>query len=310
MAPQRQWKKKFIKMGVYLSQPDTRKTSLDGEGNGVKYGASSMQGWRLNMEDAEISEAKFGPHSSLFAVFDGHGGSEVAKFCGKYFAGELKKNPKFANETDIEAALVETFLKMDEIMLTPEGQSELKRDAENPGAESQAGCTANVTLIHKKMIYCANAGDSRTICYANGKCIPLSIDHKPDNPEELARIEASGGFVTGGRVNGNLNLSRALGDFEMKKSVGRGPAQQAISSVPDIMKRQLTKAEEFLVMGCDGIWELLTPDEICQITKQEIGRKGRISEIAELILDRGLAPTTENGTGCDNMSAIVIQLNC
>ena len=52
-------------------------------------------------------------------------------------------------------------------------------------------------------------------------CFPLSDDHKPDNPEEKARIEACGGFVEENRVNGSLNLSRSLGDFEYKGNTDR-----------------------------------------------------------------------------------------
>jgi len=51
----------------------------------------------------------------------------------------------------------------------------------------------------------------------------MSIDHKPDNKEEKDRIEKAGGFVSEGRVNGNLNLSRALGDLEYKKDENLKP---------------------------------------------------------------------------------------
>jgi protein phosphatase 1G len=67
------------------------------------------------------------------------------------------------------------------------------------------------------MMYVANAGDSRTLLCTGGKPFALSIDHKPDDEIEFKRITAAGGFITDGRINGNLNLSRCIGDFEYKK---------------------------------------------------------------------------------------------
>lgn len=46
----------------------------------------------------------------------------------------------------------------------------------------------------------------------------LTTDHKPDDPKEKDRIQKAGGIVANGRVNGNLNLSRALGDLEFKEN--------------------------------------------------------------------------------------------
>jgi serine/threonine protein phosphatase PrpC len=79
--------------------------------------------------------------------------------------------------------------------------------------ESHAGCTANVVLITPDFIYCANAGDSRAIACQDKKPLELSRDHKPEDPIELDRITKAGGSVSYGRVNGGLNLSRALGDL-------------------------------------------------------------------------------------------------
>jgi protein phosphatase PTC2/3 len=85
----------------------------------------------------------------------------------------------------------------------------------------QAGCTASVVLITPKQIICANAGDSRTILARRpGQIIPLSRDHRPDNLNERKRIKAAGGFVVQNRVCGQLNLSRALGDFQYKRKEG------------------------------------------------------------------------------------------
>ena len=83
-----------------------------------------------------------------------------------------------------------------------------------------SGCTANVILITDEKIYTANCGDSRAAMLKTSSSrtyVELSEDHKPENEREKARIERGGGFVKNSRVNGNLNLSRALGDFYYKR---------------------------------------------------------------------------------------------
>lgn len=82
-------------MGIYLSKPNTTKDSQVGENEKMSFGVSAMQGWRTNMEDAHICNTNLTDSTALFAVFDGHGGPEVAKFCEKYFSGELIKNTQF-----------------------------------------------------------------------------------------------------------------------------------------------------------------------------------------------------------------------
>ena len=79
-------------MGIYLTKPNLTKDSHDGENEILKYGVSAMQGWRTNMEDAHITNLNLSDGVALFAVFDGHGGQEVARFCGKHFGIELQKN--------------------------------------------------------------------------------------------------------------------------------------------------------------------------------------------------------------------------
>lgn len=81
------------------------------------------------------------------------------------------------------------------------------------------GCTANVVYIdnEQKKIYVANAGDSRCTMGRGGKTVEMSIDHKPDNEVETERITKAGSTITDGRVDGNLNLSRSLGDLKHKQ---------------------------------------------------------------------------------------------
>jgi protein phosphatase 1G len=73
-----------------------------------------------------------------------------------------------------------------------------------------------VAVVHGNKLYVANAGDSRCILSRGKDTIPMTEDHKPTNPEEERRIKAAGGFVSEGRINGGLNLSRAIGDMNYK----------------------------------------------------------------------------------------------
>ena len=78
------------------------------------------------------------------------------------------------------------------------------------------GTTSCVILITENTIYCANAGDSRGVLCNDKKAFALSEDHKPDNQTEKQRIDAAGHMVEDSRVDGNLALSRAFGDFQYK----------------------------------------------------------------------------------------------
>jgi len=76
-----------------------------------------------------------------------------------------------------------------------------------------------------KDLYIANAGDSRCVISENGKVFELSEDHKPELKSESDRVKKAGGYITDGRINGNLNLSRALGDLEYKKNEDLPPGE-------------------------------------------------------------------------------------
>lgn len=85
----------------------------------------------------------------------------------------------------------------------------------------------------------------------------LSYDHKPNNEKELKRICDGGGFVEYNRVNGNLALSRALGDFVFKRNADKIPEEQIVTAYPDIEERDITEDWEFAVLACDGIWDVM-----------------------------------------------------
>ena len=125
-------------------------------------------------------------------------------------------------------------------------------------SKSFAGCTATTILITPTEIICANAGDSRTVLGKSTQAVELSQDHKPDDAAESRRIYNAKGFVEDGRVNGMLALSRALGDFEYKNNSLLKAKDQAVTAHPDIKTVPITNDTEFVVLACDGIWDVMT----------------------------------------------------
>mmetsp|Transcript_13798 Transcript_13798/g.34673 ORF Transcript_13798/g.34673 Transcript_13798/m.34673 type:complete len:535 (-) Transcript_13798:449-2053(-) len=317
-------------MGNLLGAPVTDKETHRGttKDEKLKFGLSSMQGWRVHMEDAHIAEGELyalerDPKDSskatkiplvghsLFAVYDGHGGTFAAIYSGNNFLRILSKQSKFvkyakmcasgssdnraAKMRVLEQALKQAFVETDyEIGLAIRGKSHpdanspyhdapkvhattpssptldspsdeaSENDATNhdqsnnvhnnpstpttkpamAGAamkaasdhlsaiedEGDSGTTTCVVVITPDSIVCANAGDSRAVFARRpeapstdssattvGKAIPLSFDHKPDDEEEEQRVRNAGGYVTGGRVEGDLAVSRGLGDFRFKQ---------------------------------------------------------------------------------------------
>ncbi|KAM9765766.1 protein phosphatase 1G [Menidia menidia] len=184
---------------------------------------------------------------------------------------------------------------------------------EEPGSDS--GTTAVVALIRGKQLIVANAGDSRCVVSERGKAVDMSYDHKPEDELELARIKNAGGKVTmDGRVNGGLNLSRAIGDHFYKRNKVLPPEEQMISAMPDVKVLTLNEDHDFMVIACDGIWNVLSSQEVVDFISERIkpdqsGKARPLSSIVEELLDHCLAPDTSgDGTGCDNMTCIIITL--
>ena len=173
-------------------------------------------------------------------------------------------------------------------------------------------------LITKTEIICANAGDSRTVLSKNGTAVELSQDHKPEDVNEMRRIQNAGGFVEDGRVNGMLALSRALGDFEYKNNPMFKPKDQVVSPFPDVKIVPITSDAQFVLLACDGIWDVKTSQEAVTYTlktiyKNNFGSKRTIAELQkgmESMLDDCCAKdlASSEGLGCDNMTAIIVEI--
>jgi serine/threonine protein phosphatase PrpC len=268
----------------------------------------------------KIDILNLGKKRYLFAVFDGHGGNQVAEFVRDNFVNELKANKNYINEK-YEDALTETFIKMDSLMRADDGDVKLnqytKKEGDSGGFEGYSGmdsssniaiccgCTACVVLIVGDTIYCANAGDSRCVLSQNKSEVPLSYDHKPSNPEEEERIKRAGGYVSFDRVNGNLNLSRALGDFTYKEKHHLGIDEQMVLCIPDVRSAKIDEKTDFFIIACDGIWDCMTNKKSVEYIHSQIEtmnkgtRDFKISDINSAIFDRNCAKdtTTNEGVG-------------
>ncbi len=128
-------------------------------------------------------------------------------------------------------------------------------------------------LNDKYLTYQANVGDSRAVASFSGKVDALSLDHKPSNDIESKRIVAAGGWVEFNRVNGNLALSRALGDFVFKRNEKKSAQEQIVTAYPDIQVRDINEDLEFIVIACDGIWDVMTNDEVIHFIRMRIAAK-------------------------------------
>jgi serine/threonine protein phosphatase PrpC len=253
----------------------------------------------------------------LFGVFDGHGGKEVAEFVSRHLCAELLRNRSY-QQGNLEQALKECFLRMDELLRTPDGLKEVIRiskdlpenyPVEADSSQMIAGCTSVVALLRNRTIYVANAGDSRCVLCRDGRAVELSQDHKPELPTEMERIRRAGGTVEDGRVMGNLNLSRSIGDLEYKKTSGIPQKDQMITAYPDVRIEPLGDKDEFFVLACDGVWDMLTSQECVNFVRQRIKNKS-LQNIAEDTLDRCLAPdiAASGGLGCDNTTIVIVEL--
>ncbi|CAJ1973631.1 unnamed protein product [Sphenostylis stenocarpa] len=171
-----------------------------------------------------------------------------------------------------------------------------------------SGSTACVAVIRNNQLVVANAGDSRCVISRKGQAYNLSRDHKPDLEIEKERILKAGGFIHAGRVNGSLNLARAIGDMEFKQNKFLPAEKQILTANPDINTVELCDEDEFVVLACDGIWDCMSSQQLVDFIHEQLHSETKLSAVCERVLDQCLAPSTASGEGCDNMTMIVVQL--
>ena len=183
------------------------------------------------------------------------------------------------------------------------------RDEEKPVMErlllDRSGTTAVSVLLTPTHIICSNAGDSRAILCRDGMALPLSFDHKPVNPTEISRVNAAGGFVKMKRIDGDLAVSRGFGDFRYKLKGDIAVDKQKVIAVPEIIVfPRNDEKDEFLILGCDGIWDVIDNPLCAELIKKKLKEgKNDLGQICEEMLDDCLERESK-----DNMTICMVAL--
>ncbi|XP_061458759.1 protein phosphatase 1F isoform X1 [Rhineura floridana] len=248
---------------------------------------------RRKMEDRHVSLPEFNQlfgmtddvDRAYFAVFDGHGGIDAADYAATHLHvnvahhKELLKNPM--------EALRDSFQKTDEMFLSKARREKLR-----------SGSTGVSALIVGSKLYIAWLGDSQVMLVQRGKAVTLMEPHKPEREDERQRIEALGGCVTYmdcWRVNGTLAVSRAVGDLLQKPY---------ISGCADSASFELTGAEDYVLLACDGFFDAIQPFEVVDhVLEHLMQNKGEGLKTAE----RLVAAAKESGS-TDNITVLVVFL--
>ena len=279
------------------------------EGLSFSVGVSESKNgkYRRTMEDVHTYVANFCERLDwgYFAVFDGHAGKASARWCGSHLhevlqSAMLKEGDDDHNvegesdDRDVREAIAESFAIADKQLA---GQTDV----------GNSGCTAAVAVLRweevegeseeqdqerVRMLYTGNVGDSRLVLNRGGKPLRLSYEHKGSDTGEVRRIEQAGGLVLGGRVNGVLAVTRALGDTYVKEHVIGTPYTTAT---------QLCPQDRHLIIACDGLWDVCTDEEAVKLVEAQEAQGAQAA--AQRLVQRAL-----EGGSCDNVTVMVVAL--
>ncbi len=223
---------------------------------------------------------------NLLGIYDGHGGTHVSEFLEKniplYYCEKSLRTP-FSEEyhVDVFQNLQKKILESDK------------------GYVCGSTCLLNIMYkygdeIHMNII---NLGDCRTvIVYKNGSFKQVTTDHKPEDKIEKERIEKMGGEIykdSEGTIRiGDLSLARAFGD---------GDNLPYISQKPDVHYKKITAHTKYVVMGCDGLWDVINNEDLYGLLNK-FKSKGSTNFAADLANEALIRGTT------DNVSIIIIEM--
>lgn len=305
-----------VHAGAQTLEEKRKSYYVTAESLGVRVHAESWPGKQMELRDRYASDEPMQELGVYFAAFDGHGGSQVSEIASKQLHKNIlaqfrqKQVQPASRDEKLKGAIKEAFLQTDKEILA---LAERKKF-------DQSGSTALVALLHGNpklgtplRLVLAHIGDSRAVLCRAGQAVALSEDHKPDRLDERKRVERSGGLVLNVRgawriaapANPNaagraarreyqgLALTRSLGDLSFKQ-----PAPLSIPD-PEVKVLSLTEKDLFLVLGTDGIFNVLSNQEV-------IDRASKYWDNPEEAAKSIVRAAFQSGSD-DNLTAVVIQ---
>jgi len=238
----------------------------------------------------------------IFGVYDGHGraGEKVSEFVLQNLPGELTSRAEQLISEPGEA-LKQAYVAVDD-------------DLAKSVDASVSGTTAVTCLIKERHCWLANSGDSRAVVMRkvpNGlKAIDLTVDHKPDSPGEMKRILQMGGHVTPAGANGSpARVWHNLRGLAMARSIGdHAAATVGVIAEPEITEYDITDDDYCLVVASDGVWELLTSQQVADIAYGV--KSGDVQEMCEVISDQSSYMwKVEEGDYRDDITVVIIKFD-
>ena len=263
-----------------------------------KVGTASSIGTRDSMEDEHCIDLD-GP-IPFIGIYDGHNGAE----CSAYLKENLGKVVLASDCTD--GAIIDACHAVDASFLS----SITLNGEDDASASTYAGSTANFAIVRSsRELAVANVGDSRSILVRqDGDVIAMSQDHKASDPGIIKQVESSGGWVANGRINGVLGVGRAFGDIEYKtlkeQSWKKTFHADVLSCKPDVVSVTLQNSDRFLVLACDGIFDVMTSAEVAQFVQKCLTKEPNLSNVASALVREAFEKNS-----IDNLSVIIVCFN-
>ena len=260
----------------------------------VEYFVKMLQNNRETMEDFHLIEENFVQGQSIFALFDGHGGIEVAKKLKDEMASKFLKITKNGKSLDsVEIDIKSLFQNFDEEIIKI---YQVNTEFESTNFKCPGSTCTFLYLIKdfstkEVYLYSANIGDTRGVILSNSCANRITYEHKPSDEAENKRVKSNGGVIFSGKIFGQFALTRAFGNIPLKKWV---------IADPFIKKTIVNENDRFAVIASDGIWDVISDDECFEISIKHSSSKSLCEELVNTALSRWSK---------DNISCIAIRLN-